>query len=75
MFANHSNPEYIKTGKASLKLRLINQRADLSFVLFSGGLSNVSANAQYFFLLVYSYLFLAGTTSVYLIICVLIIAA
>ncbi|CAM8981825.1 unnamed protein product [Rhodiola kirilowii] len=39
-FANHSNSEYIKTGQASLKLLLINQRADFSFVLFSGGLSN-----------------------------------
>ncbi|KAE9610138.1 putative phosphodiesterase I [Lupinus albus] len=28
------------TGKASLKFQLINQRADFSFALFSGGLSN-----------------------------------
>ncbi|XP_019462464.1 PREDICTED: nucleotide pyrophosphatase/phosphodiesterase-like [Lupinus angustifolius] len=30
----------LKTGKASLKFQLINQRADFSFALFSGGLSN-----------------------------------
>ena len=41
-FANDSNAEYTKTGKASLKFRLINQRADFSIALFSGGLSNVS---------------------------------
>uniref|UniRef100_A0A7N1A3F6 Purple acid phosphatase n=2 Tax=Kalanchoe fedtschenkoi TaxID=63787 RepID=A0A7N1A3F6_KALFE len=40
MFANHSNSDYIKTGQASLKLVLINQRADFSFALFSGGLSS-----------------------------------
>lgn len=39
-FANHSSPGYMKTGKASLKFQLINQRADFSFALFSGGLSN-----------------------------------
>ncbi|KAK4569041.1 hypothetical protein RGQ29_004442 [Quercus rubra] len=39
-FANDSNGEYTKTGKASLKFRLINQRADFSIALFSGGLSN-----------------------------------
>ncbi|KAF5730949.1 nucleotide pyrophosphatase/phosphodiesterase-like isoform X1 [Tripterygium wilfordii] len=38
--ANFSNPKYVKTGKTSLKFRLINQRADFSFALFSGGLSN-----------------------------------
>ncbi|KAK7824209.1 putative inactive purple acid phosphatase 27 [Quercus suber] len=38
-FANDSNAEYTKTGKASLKFRLINQRADFSMALFSGGLS------------------------------------
>lgn len=32
---------YTKTGNASLKFQLINQRADFSFALFSGGLSNV----------------------------------
>nr|POF22466.1 putative inactive purple acid phosphatase 27 [Quercus suber] len=35
-FANDSNGEYTKTGKASLKFRLINQRADFSIALFSG---------------------------------------
>ncbi|PNY02178.1 putative inactive purple acid phosphatase 27-like protein, partial [Trifolium pratense] len=39
-FANYSNSHYTKTGKASLKFQLINQRADFSFALFSGGLSN-----------------------------------
>ncbi|GMH31483.1 hypothetical protein Nepgr_033326 [Nepenthes gracilis] len=39
-YANYSNSAYNKTGKASLKLQLINQRADFSFALFSGGLSN-----------------------------------
>ncbi|KAM2286563.1 hypothetical protein ACFX1S_039016 [Malus domestica] len=38
-FANDSNTGYTKTGKASLKFQLINQRADFSFALFSGGLS------------------------------------
>ncbi|XP_059442926.1 probable inactive purple acid phosphatase 27 [Corylus avellana] len=40
MFANNYNSQYTKTGKASLKFQLINQRADFSFALFSGGLSN-----------------------------------
>ncbi|XP_011024021.1 PREDICTED: probable inactive purple acid phosphatase 27 [Populus euphratica] len=39
-FANDSDAGYTKTGKASLKFQLINQRADFSFALFSGGLSN-----------------------------------
>ncbi|KAK4773313.1 hypothetical protein SAY87_028332 [Trapa incisa] len=39
-YANHSSPDYAKTGKASLKFQLINQRADISFALFAGGLSN-----------------------------------
>ncbi|XP_010248988.1 PREDICTED: probable inactive purple acid phosphatase 27 [Nelumbo nucifera] len=39
-YANYSSPNYTKTGKSSLKFQLINQRADFSFVLFSGGLSN-----------------------------------
>ncbi|XP_031271840.1 probable inactive purple acid phosphatase 27 [Pistacia vera] len=38
-YANESNDDYSKTGKASLKFQLINQRADFSFALFSGGLS------------------------------------
>ncbi|CAH9117024.1 unnamed protein product [Cuscuta europaea] len=38
-YAN-SDSAYTKTGKASLKLQLINQRADFSFTLFTGGLSN-----------------------------------
>lgn len=38
-YANHSNPEYTKTGKSTLRFLLINQRADFAFVLFSGGLS------------------------------------
>ncbi|KAK1437699.1 hypothetical protein QVD17_03495 [Tagetes erecta] len=38
-YANYSNPNYKDTGKASLKFRLINQRSDFSFALFTGGLS------------------------------------
>ncbi|KAL2930708.1 putative inactive purple acid phosphatase 1, partial [Bienertia sinuspersici] len=36
--ANYSNPSYTKTGKSTLKFQLINQRADVSFALFSDGL-------------------------------------
>ncbi|KAA8540682.1 hypothetical protein F0562_024399 [Nyssa sinensis] len=39
-YANYSNPDYTKTGKASLRFQLINQRSDFSFALFTGGLSN-----------------------------------
>ncbi|KAF5732216.1 Nucleotide pyrophosphatase/phosphodiesterase [Tripterygium wilfordii] len=39
-YANFSNSNYTAIGKASLKFQLINQRADFSFALFSGGLSN-----------------------------------
>ncbi|KAI7985100.1 putative inactive purple acid phosphatase 27 [Camellia lanceoleosa] len=41
-YANESSSEsdYTKTGNASLKFILINQRADFSFGLFTGGLSN-----------------------------------
>ncbi|KAK7389201.1 hypothetical protein VNO78_24036 [Psophocarpus tetragonolobus] len=39
-FVNYSDSHYTKTGKASLKFQLINQRADFSFALFSGGLLN-----------------------------------
>ncbi|CAJ1975044.1 unnamed protein product [Sphenostylis stenocarpa] len=39
-YANDSNPRYTETGKAVLKFQLINQRADFSFALFSGGLSD-----------------------------------
>ncbi|KAF5476554.1 hypothetical protein F2P56_003298 [Juglans regia] len=39
-FVKDSSAEYTKTGKASLKFQLINQRSDFSFALFSGGLSN-----------------------------------
>ncbi|KAL0329422.1 UNVERIFIED_CONTAM: putative inactive purple acid phosphatase 27 [Sesamum radiatum] len=39
-YANYSSADYAKTGKASLKFQLINQRADFSFALFGGGLSN-----------------------------------
>ncbi|OMO84079.1 hypothetical protein CCACVL1_11007 [Corchorus capsularis] len=37
-YANESDSDYLKTGKGSLRFRLINQRADFSFALFSGGL-------------------------------------
>ncbi|KAJ8510982.1 hypothetical protein OPV22_001416 [Ensete ventricosum] len=39
-FANYSNPDYGRTGKGFLRFQLINQRADFSFALFSGGLDN-----------------------------------
>lgn len=39
-YANYSNSNYLKTGNATLKFQLINQRADFSFALFSGGLSS-----------------------------------
>ncbi|KAF8013040.1 hypothetical protein BT93_I1032 [Corymbia citriodora subsp. variegata] len=39
-YANYSSPGYENTGKGLLKLRLINQRSDFSFALFSGGLSS-----------------------------------
>lgn len=41
-FAKDFSADYTKTGKTSLNFRLINQRSDFSFALFSGGLSNVS---------------------------------
>lgn len=39
-YTNFTNPRYKKSGKGSLRFRLINQRAGFSFALFSGGLSN-----------------------------------
>ncbi|XP_076932475.1 putative inactive purple acid phosphatase 27, partial [Bidens hawaiensis] len=39
-FANHSTADYASTGKAKLSFRIINQRADFSFALFTGGLEN-----------------------------------
>lgn len=39
-YANYSNSDYTKTGTSTLKFQLINQRADFSFALFSGGLSS-----------------------------------
>ncbi|KAK9066406.1 hypothetical protein SSX86_013728 [Deinandra increscens subsp. villosa] len=39
-FANHSTPDYANTGKATVSFRIINQRADFSFALFTGGLEN-----------------------------------
>lgn len=45
-YANYSNANYNKTGKTTLKFRLINQRADFAFALFSGGLSSVSLHVH-----------------------------
>nr|XP_043617189.1 probable inactive purple acid phosphatase 27 [Erigeron canadensis] len=45
MFANYTNPSYTKTGKSTLNLQIINQRADFSFALFSGGLSKPKLTA------------------------------
>ncbi|KAJ8568097.1 hypothetical protein K7X08_020819 [Anisodus acutangulus] len=40
-YANYNNANnYTKTGKTSLKFRLINQRGDFSFAFFSGGVAN-----------------------------------
>ncbi|KAJ8634210.1 hypothetical protein MRB53_027546 [Persea americana] len=39
-YANYSTSNYVTTGKGTLKFRLINQRYDFAFGLFSGGLSN-----------------------------------
>lgn len=39
-YANFSAHNYVQTGNGSLKLQLINQRADFAFALFAGGLSN-----------------------------------
>ncbi|TYG76830.1 hypothetical protein ES288_D03G146200v1 [Gossypium darwinii] len=41
-YANESSSSYAKTGTASLRFQLINQRADFSFALFSGGLSDMT---------------------------------
>ncbi|XP_020197117.1 nucleotide pyrophosphatase/phosphodiesterase [Aegilops tauschii subsp. strangulata] len=38
-YANYS-ANYLKGGKGSIRLQLINQRADFSFALFTGGLEN-----------------------------------
>ncbi|KVH98147.1 Iron/zinc purple acid phosphatase-like C-terminal domain-containing protein [Cynara cardunculus var. scolymus] len=40
MFANHSNSNYVKTGNATLRFQIINQRADFSFALFTGGVES-----------------------------------
>jgi hypothetical protein len=39
-YANYTNPNYTKTGKGSVKFQLIKQRSDISFVLFTGGISH-----------------------------------
>ncbi|ESQ54827.1 hypothetical protein EUTSA_v10024691mg [Eutrema salsugineum] len=39
MYAKN-DPEYTKSGKVIFKFQIINQRADVSFALFSGGLGN-----------------------------------
>ncbi|CAI9280529.1 unnamed protein product [Lactuca saligna] len=38
MFANQSTTDYVRTGKATLTFRIINQREDFAFALFTGGL-------------------------------------
>jgi len=40
-YANYTSPNYTKTGKGSMKFHLIKQRSDISFALFTGGISNV----------------------------------
>ncbi|KAL1549531.1 putative inactive purple acid phosphatase 27 [Salvia divinorum] len=39
-YANFSNLNYTNAGKTTLNFQLINQRADFSFALFTGGLDN-----------------------------------
>ncbi|CAA7387779.1 unnamed protein product [Spirodela intermedia] len=39
-YANYSKEDYVGTGKGTLRFRLINQREDFAFALFSGGLEN-----------------------------------
>ncbi|KAB1217406.1 putative inactive purple acid phosphatase 27 [Morella rubra] len=39
-FVRNFDQQYLKTGRAFLRFQLINQRADFSFALFTGGLSN-----------------------------------
>lgn len=41
-YANYS-ANYMYWGKGSIRFRLINQRADFAFALFTGGLENVSS--------------------------------
>ncbi|KAH9315222.1 hypothetical protein KI387_023849, partial [Taxus chinensis] len=41
-YANFSTRDYVHTGNGSLKIQLINQRADFAFALFAGGLSNMT---------------------------------
>ncbi|MFS8000543.1 putative phosphodiesterase I [Helianthus anomalus] len=41
MNVSYENPDYVNTGKSSLRLQIINQRSDFSFALFSGGYSKV----------------------------------
>ncbi|KAM0060094.1 putative phosphodiesterase I [Helianthus debilis subsp. tardiflorus] len=45
MNASHENPDYVNTGKSSLRLQIINQRSDFSFALFSGGYSKPELKA------------------------------
>ena len=45
-FANYSSPNYANTGVGSLKFKLLNQRHDIAFGFFSGGLENVSIKTQ-----------------------------
>ncbi|KAL9996408.1 putative phosphodiesterase I [Helianthus debilis subsp. tardiflorus] len=39
-YANHSTADYVRRGKATLSFQIINQRADFSFALFTGGFKN-----------------------------------
>ncbi|KAK4598799.1 hypothetical protein RGQ29_016025 [Quercus rubra] len=39
-YTNYTSPNYTKTGKGSMKFQLIKQRLDISFALFTGGISN-----------------------------------
>eukprot|EP00249_Psilotum_nudum_P009523 c21990_g1_i1 orf=205-1986(+) len=39
-YANFSSLDYVEKGEGSLNIRLINQRADFAFALFTGGIEN-----------------------------------
>jgi len=46
MYCN-SHPDYMKSGNVTLKFQIINQRADVSFALFSNGVQEVGYNYSF----------------------------
>jgi hypothetical protein len=41
-YANFTSPKYVKQGKGSLTVQLINMRSDFAFGFFSGDVGNVN---------------------------------